>query len=330
MRNSLALPLALKVTLALFVAPIARAESKETYLHKEQLGVGAMADSARARARAGDCEGALYGFDAALRVTTDPVLRRDRGICHDKLHHPFPAVDDFRAYLTAMPDAPDADRVRARLAELEEEIETGKPASRGVGESDRAKKVEPRHHPDEDESSSLRRGFGFAFAPFVGLRGYLKQPYDLPATDFSENVGLSVRHSVGRFSTMLLDAAYQHFNTTDRDGLKLSGVSLLLGYEARIRTSVQHADNWFLLGGGLGYDHISATPGTITGPLDGTLAGFFPRARIGYRQLFGARAGLEITGEAGALKYMSISGGLGDSEWLPVLALNLAVALAAN
>ena len=62
--------------------------------------------AARARARAGDCAGALPAFDAAIRVTIEPTLRRDRGLCHEKLGDPFPAIEDYRAYLVARADAP--------------------------------------------------------------------------------------------------------------------------------------------------------------------------------------------------------------------------------
>src|SRR5579859_4924208 len=92
-------------------------------LHREQLGATAFASDARKRMAAGDCEGALASFDAALRTssTTDPTLYRDRGQCHEKLEHPYPAMDDYREYLTDAPDAPDAESFRTRLAQLEDE-----------------------------------------------------------------------------------------------------------------------------------------------------------------------------------------------------------------
>src|ERR1700759_5690695 len=77
-------------------------------LQKEKLGTEAYATSARARMKAGDCAGALTSFDAALRTSDeDPTLFRDRGICHEQLGHPYPAIDDYRSYLTAVPGAQD-------------------------------------------------------------------------------------------------------------------------------------------------------------------------------------------------------------------------------
>src|SRR5258708_900192 len=85
--------------------------SSQFTLRREEAG-GPDASVARGRARAGDCAGALPAFDAAIRLTIEPTLRRDRGLCHEKLGDPFPAIEDYRAYLTARPDAPDADQIR--------------------------------------------------------------------------------------------------------------------------------------------------------------------------------------------------------------------------
>ncbi|HVJ93924.1 MAG TPA: hypothetical protein VM580_29245, partial [Labilithrix sp.] len=76
----------------------ARSSSQFT-LRREEAG-GAAAQTARARARAGDCAAALPLFDAAIRSTIEPTLRRDRGLCHQNLGNAFPAMDDYRAYLT--------------------------------------------------------------------------------------------------------------------------------------------------------------------------------------------------------------------------------------
>src|SRR5262245_426538 len=78
--------------------------------------------AARARAKAGDCAGALDGFDQAVSQTIEPTLRRDRGLCHEQLGHPYPAIDDYRYYLTERPNAPDADAIRGRLQRLEQQV----------------------------------------------------------------------------------------------------------------------------------------------------------------------------------------------------------------
>jgi hypothetical protein len=99
--------------------------STQFTLKREAVG-GVDAANARARARTGDCAGALPLFDAALRSGgVDPQLRRDRGLCHEKLGNPFPAIEDFRFYITERPDAPDADQIRQHIAALEGATGTG-------------------------------------------------------------------------------------------------------------------------------------------------------------------------------------------------------------
>jgi tetratricopeptide (TPR) repeat protein len=78
----------------------------------------AAADGAHAKAAAGDCKAALDLYDEALRHSVDPTLYRDRGMCHDKLGNVYPAIDDYRAYLSQSPNAPDYDKIRQRLDDL--------------------------------------------------------------------------------------------------------------------------------------------------------------------------------------------------------------------
>ncbi len=107
-------------------AGAARSSSQFT-LRRGDAG-GAEAQGARGRARAGDCAGALPLFDLAVQKSIEPSLRRDRGLCHENLGHPFPAIDDYRAYLLASPEAADADQIRERLAALEGQTGTGSSA----------------------------------------------------------------------------------------------------------------------------------------------------------------------------------------------------------
>ncbi len=112
----------------------ARSSSQFT-LRREDPG-GSDGAAARQRARAGDCAGALPHFDAAVRSTVDPSLRRDRGLCHEKLGNPYPAIDDYRAYLMDRPDAADADQIRDRLARLEDQVAGREGGSREKTKSD--------------------------------------------------------------------------------------------------------------------------------------------------------------------------------------------------
>jgi Tetratricopeptide repeat len=157
---------------ALLVAPIAAAQPKgapagparsstQFTLRRDEPGV-ADAQAARGRARAGDCAGALPSFDAALHKAQDPTVYRDRGLCHENLGHPFPAIDDYRLYLTARPEAPDADQIRQRLAALEEQTGTGGPSARSVKE--REKEQEKEKSSSAEASASFSIGSGGAKA----------------------------------------------------------------------------------------------------------------------------------------------------------------------
>jgi hypothetical protein len=104
------------------------AQSSSQFTLRREPPASSEAQAARGRARAGDCAGALPAFDTAIRATIDPTLRRDRGLCHEKLNHPFPAIEDYRAYLLMRPEAPDGDQIRQRLAALEQQVGVGGPS----------------------------------------------------------------------------------------------------------------------------------------------------------------------------------------------------------
>lgn len=144
-------------------APPARSSSQFT-LRRDEAGASE-ATAARQRARAGDCASALPAFDAAIRTSVDPTLHRDRGLCHERLDHPFPAIEDYRAYVVARPDAPDADEIRERLTRLEESVGT-------VGRADDEPASGSASAKDEggafDMSASMSMGSGGASAQASG------------------------------------------------------------------------------------------------------------------------------------------------------------------
>jgi hypothetical protein len=106
---------------------------RQFYLNKDSTPAVAAAANARARARSGDCKGALDDFDTAIRYWEEPTLRRDRGLCHEQLGNPYPAIDDYRAYLTGAPQAPDYDQIKARLDALVAQYGEGQPSPQSKG-----------------------------------------------------------------------------------------------------------------------------------------------------------------------------------------------------
>jgi hypothetical protein len=185
--------------------------SQPLNLHKQTLGTEGIAAAARARMRNGDCAGALDGFDLALRSSIDVTINRDRGLCQERLGNPYPAIDDYRIYLTEEPEAADAEGIRQRLARLEMEVYSHSSAptdspdepSGGGGasastssnsdtpsntatasatasveaSSDEPKRdaMEDVEHDHDEMSSSVRAGKGFSLAPFFAVHKWVTQ-----------------------------------------------------------------------------------------------------------------------------------------------------------
>ncbi len=292
-------------------------------LTRDTPDVGA-SEVARARARKGDCKGALEAYDAAVKTSIDPELRRDRGLCHERLGNTYPAIDDYRTYLKDRPNAPDNDQIRERLARLEEQVGLGgrgeKPTgddsskigasgsisigtagvsaegstsgSAGGGKSGSQSDFE-RHETlaSQASGSPLREASGWILGPYLGFRSSAdvssKQQGFRISMGINEAVGAALRYSLGKVSTILMEFGYVHFNDA-----KISGPGMFLGYEARFALS-QFTSDAIIAGAGVGYERYRQSD---TG---GILNNLLPRARVGYRHVFGAAVALEATADGG-------------------------------
>jgi hypothetical protein len=301
-------------------------------LHREQLGSDAYAADARKRMAAGDCDGALTSFDAALRTKReDPTLYRDRGLCHEKLGHPYPAIDDYREYLTDSPDAPDAEGFRTRLAQLEEETSgrapspsanddtnvppamatasvsigtAGAEASAGMTTRD---KMQYWEREDDPRNVSMRRGKGFALAPFFSLHKWFFSGTSFGSSEsWSESVGLQFRYQVGPAGGILLEAGYEHFNATSVDPFTIGGLTSQLAFEFRFPLDADY-DNQLFLAPGFGYEHIVFSPSGQEGSAIATNA-IVPRLRFGYRHMLGENASLDLSIDGGWSKWFVSNG----------------------
>jgi hypothetical protein len=312
-------------------------------LHKESLGTVSMAREARARMRNGDCAGALDLFDRALATSIDPTLYRDRGLCHEQLRHPYPAMDDFRVYVSEVPDAADAENIRQRLARLEmdtyhrssqptdtpEQAGPAGPGAMSVGVSGGAgtkrDAMENVEHDHDEMQSPLRTGKGISLAPFFAERKWLVPGSSFGDSDtWSEAVGLQARFSFDAQNAFVLEAGYESFNATQ--GVNLSGFTSLVGYELRVPLDPAY-DNQLLLGAGVGWEYLSlsADNGSISGA---TTWGFVPRLRLGWRHMITTSVGFDLSLDGGlTLKALSQSGGFlqgtGDASELIALQVGL-------
>jgi hypothetical protein len=356
-KANVAIPAALAVALLASMAgaqtdsaPAKRYKVQPLNLRKEQLGTHAYTTAGRSRMQSGDCEGALDAFDAALRTTTeDPTLYRDRGLCHEKLGHPYPAIDDYSAYLTAMPEAPDADGIRQRLARLDEEttgraqtaassddtdvpsVDTSVSVDSGGAQVTAAAappphdKMEYVEYDPEAIKSPLRRGKGFSLAPiFAEHKWFFNGSSFGDGQTWSENIGVQLRYSVAAHGAFVLEVSYERFNSTDADAFLVSGLSSQLAYEIRFPLDPAY-DNQLLLDPGLGYEHLVFDPANPAFT-SASANGLVPRGRIGIRHLIRDSAALDFSLDVGVAKWFVASQQGGPSvSTTPLVALNVGV-----
>lgn len=306
-------------------------------LHREQLGTDAFANAGRSRMRNGDCAGALEAFDAALRTSTDVAIHRDRGLCHERLGNVYPAIDDYRIYLAADPDAADAEGIRQRLARLEMDTSGHSSASTDTPDNAQYAAVGPKgrqrdaldyvDHDHDELRSPLRKGKGLSLAPFFQLHKWLISGTNFgDSNTWSEAVGGELRWSVGSQSAFFLDVGYEIFNTTA--AATASGVMSELGYELRIPFDYDY-DDQFLLGVGLGYDFFVFSPkdAAFSSENGGAL---IPRVRLGWRHMIGTGVGLDFSIDGGvtahALAHGSFLSGGADTQPVELVTLNVGIA----
>lgn len=364
MRNAKAaglLAAALVVAPAVASAQTAPTGAKRPYkpqpliLHKEQLGDVHFAAVARDRMRNGDCAGALDAFDAALRTANDPTLYRDRGLCNEKLGYPYPAIDDYRHYLTQVPDAADADGIREHLGKLLAQTGQGGPdegdddsspggAGAGTGAGASAKvsiggsgveastsadsgggrphdRLDYVERDNDEMASSLRRGKGWGLAPFFAEHKFLPSgsSFDTPET-WSESIGLQFRYSVGPQGTIVVEAGYEHFNASDVALASTSGLTSQVGWEFRLPIDAEY-DNQLLVTPGLGYEHLVVTGNgqSLSLPFDVLM----PRARVGYRRMLTPSAGIDFGLDGGLA--LALSQSIGGSKSVPMFGLDVSL-----
>jgi hypothetical protein len=77
------------------------------------------AQRATSLAASGKCRQAVIEFDKALAILRDPALLFNRGECHRKLGDADAAIDDYKQFLSDLPQAPNRAEVQERIADLQ-------------------------------------------------------------------------------------------------------------------------------------------------------------------------------------------------------------------
>jgi len=74
--------------------------------------------------RAREYPGALAAFSAALQMSSAPELHFNLAVVSERLNRPRDAVDHYRAYLAARPNAADSEQVASRISLLQSQTQT--------------------------------------------------------------------------------------------------------------------------------------------------------------------------------------------------------------
>ena len=113
---------------------------------------------------------------------------------------------------------------------------------------------------DDPRNVAMRRGKGFALAPFFSLHKWFFDGTSFGSSEtWSESVGAQLRYQVGPVGGFLLEAGYEHFNATSLDPFTIGGLTSQLAFEARFPLDPEY-DNQLFLAPGLGYEHITFSP----------------------------------------------------------------------
>jgi hypothetical protein len=289
---------------------------------------------AAARGRAlmakGDCDKAVESFDVALRTMVDPTVQRDRGICHEKLGQPFPAIEDYRAYLFKMPESPDSDAIRERLTALEQassgsdsktegllapdwqnqagimdspglrggatsSVKVSAP-TKGARPKDQVDQLEEQERLDNDAAQSpLRRGSGFIIGPYFQYRSWGLSSLNL-GTGYG--VGASVRQAFGSISTLMLDLGFASYASNQSENSASFLGTLALGEQR------SGFDMTLAYEARIRFDSRCSNALTLSvgGELTDlvysttkyTFFSLLARGRVGYRHVFGPSLGVEV------------------------------------
>jgi hypothetical protein len=101
----------------------------------------------------------------------------------------------------------------------------------------------------------------------------------------------------------VVEAGYEHFNSTAVDLAVVSGLTSQVAYEWRFPLDAEYK-NQLILAPGLGYEHLVVEPGDAQ-TASASLGGFVPRVRFGWRRLLAPSAGLELSLDGGAVNFFA-------------------------
>ncbi len=265
----------------------------------------------------------------------------------------YPAIDDYRAYLTARPDAPDSENIRQRLAALEGQAKTvdragEKPAQERERDKETGGGAEASASVSigsEGASANASTGGGGSSSggkvkdidtviqrehlvdsaedsPLRYGKGFVLGPFvqmprfwfgDKASSKLAFAAGGTFRYSFGPTVSAISELGVAGIGTSG-DASAQSGVLLMGGVELRLPVS-RFAGDHVILRGGVGYENqiVSGTRAVTDNVLG--------RFGLGYRHVFGSSLALEAVADGGPALVMPEGGGSRVNE---VVGLSLA------
>lgn len=156
---------------------------------------------------AGRFDEALGGFERAHELSRNPVLFFNLAACAEKLGRTRVAIAYLRAYLSELPHADDADRVRERVGGLD-----------AVAQQEDERKVEEDRRADEDARRRKETEERARVTPIVVA---VEQPSVAPASSAARNhagsiAGLASTAALGIAAAGLGGAALVKYHDLDR------------------------------------------------------------------------------------------------------------------
>jgi hypothetical protein len=201
------------------------------------------ATEARDAAARGDCTAALSQFDAAVaKRREDASLRRDRGLCHEQVGNLQPARDDYGAYLSMDPGAPDAPRIQARYDAVAARAQESAEPEPPLTPEERSEQALAEPMPDESGKAPHLPSQGFLLGAHLGYRDW--NGNGIPGQTVS--VGLEGGYAYADGAEIDVRAALLDSNEVDNAGFGLSAAHTF-------KVGVDDDNRWelmFGLGGG--------------------------------------------------------------------------------
>jgi hypothetical protein len=177
-----------------------------------------------------------------------------------------------------------------------------------------ADKTTPTAADDELPRSPLRGDRGFALAPFLTARKWVRDGRSFgDGETWAECIGGQLRYSMGSRAAMLLELGYERLDTTNVDVETASGLTSLLELELRFPFNARY-DNQILLSPGVGYEYLSYSPGADSSSGNYSEGAGTVRLRVSFRHMLAESVAFDVSLDGGYARFFHMSDASADTH----------------